>query len=251
MIEIKNITKQYGDRVILADLSTQIRKGKITALIGANGAGKSSLLNIISRLTKQDKGAVLLEGSDIQHYKNKILAQKLSILKQSNYLDIKISIRDLVNFGRFPYTEGKLKAADIAQVDQALQYLDLVDIQEHYIDQVSGGQRQRAFLAMLVAQDTEYILLDEPLNNLDMLHSSRIMCTLRRLCDELQKTIIVVLHDINFAAKYTDDIIALKAHKIAYHDRKENIINPQILEDIFGFPIQVLQVENQTICNYY
>src|SRR5699024_9319956 len=137
---------------------------------------------------------------NITQVKNNDLAKKISILKQANSINLKLTVRELVSFGRFPYSQGRLTKKDWEKVDEAIDYMELRDMQHKYLDQLSGGQRQRAHIAMVIAQDTEYILLDEPLNNLDMRHAVQIMKTLRRLVDELGKTILIVIHDINFAS---------------------------------------------------
>lgn len=131
-----------------------------------------------------------------------------------------ITVEQLVNFGRFPYSKGRMKKEDYEQVEYALDLLQLQNIRHRNIKTLSGGQRQRAYIAMTIAQDTDYILLDEPLNNLDMKHSVQIMQTLRRLCKDLNKTIVIVLHDINFASCYSDDIIALKMVKLSKQIQK-------------------------------
>ena len=251
MIEVKDITKQYGDNVVLDNVGMKFHKGKVTSLIGSNGAGKSTLLSIISRLLSQDGGIVMVDEKNVTEYKNKMLAQRLSILKQSNHIRLKLTVRELVSFGRFPYSQDKLTESDYKMVDKAIQFMDLKDIENSYIDELSGGQKQRAYMAMVVAQDTEYVLLDEPLNNLDMKHSVQTMKTLRRLADEWGKTIIIVLHDINFASHYSDYIVALKNGKIVYHDETESIINERVLKDVFGLNITICEINNKRICNYF
>ena len=238
MIEVQEITKQYGDKVVLDKVGLQFNKGKITSLIGGNGAGKSTLLSVISRLLSQDGGVVLVDEKNVTEYKSKVLAQRLSILKQSNHVRLKLTVRELVSFGRFPYSQEKLNKEDILMVDRAIDFLNLKDIENSYIDELSGGQKQRAYMAMVVAQDTEYILLDEPLNNLDMKHSVQTMKIMRKLADELGKTIIIVLHDINFASHYSDYIVALKEGKIIYHDTTENFIREDVLRDVFDINIK-------------
>ena len=251
MIEVKDITKQYGDNVVLDNVGMQFHKGKVTSLIGSNGAGKSTLLSIISRLLSQDGGIVMVDEKNVTEYKNKMLAQRLSILKQSNHIRLRLTVRELVSFGRFPYSQDKLTESDYKMVDRAIQFMNLKDIENSYIDELSGGQKQRAYMAMVVAQDTEYVLLDEPLNNLDMKHSVQTMKTLRRLADEWGKTIIIVLHDINFASHYSDYIVALKNGKIIYHDETESIINERVLKDVFGLNITICEINNKRICNYF
>lgn len=251
MIKIKNISKSYSEKIILDDVTLEIPKGKITSLIGSNGAGKSTLLSIMARLLKQNKGAVIIDQKNIDDYKNRILAQQLSILKQSNHLELKLTVRELVSFGRFPYSQGRLTKEDKQKVDEAILFLDLKEIENNYMDELSGGQKQRAFLALVVAQDTEYILLDEPLNNLDMKHSVQIMKTLRELCQKKGKTIIIVIHEINFASHYSDYIVAMKNGKIIHFDITENIIKPQILKEVFDLDFEIIQKNNRQICNYF
>lgn len=251
MIQIKDVSKQYGRRVILDEISMDFPRGKITSIIGSNGAGKSTLLSIISRLLAQDNGRVLVNKKVNTEYKNNDLAKHLSILKQFNNIEIKLTVRELVSFGRFPYSQGRLKSEDHQKIDEAIQFLDLGKIQDSYLDQLSGGQRQRAFLAMVVAQDTEYILLDEPLNNLDIRHSVQIMKTLKKLAEVLGKTVIIVLHDINFASHYSDYIAALKDGKVKYFGSADEVITEDILKDIFGIRFCISSSGGKKLCNYF
>lgn len=251
MVELKKIFKTYGDKVILDDLSITIEKGKITSFIGENGAGKSTLLSIIARLMKSNGGEILLEGRNIYDIEESEIAKKVSVLKQANNINIKLTIRELVSFGRFPYTKGRLKKEDERIINEAISYLGLEDIQYKYIDEISGGQKQRAFIAMVVAQNTEYILLDEPLNNLDMKHSVQIMKILRRLVDELGKTIILVIHDINFASCYSDNIVALKDGKIIDYGNTNEVIQSDNLKHIFDMDFNIQQIDNSKICVYF
>lgn len=251
MIKVEHISKNYSEKIILDDVTLEIPKGKITSLVGANGAGKSTLLGIISRLLKQNGGNVIIDDKNIEDYKNKALAQQLSILKQANHIELKLTVRELVSFGRFPYSQGRLTSEDKEKIEQALDFLELKEIENSYIDELSGGQRQRAFLAMVVAQDTQYVLLDEPLNNLDMKHSVQIMRTLKKLCTEKGKTIIIVLHEINFAANYSDYIVAMKDGKIRHFDTTKNIITAEVLKDIFDINFEIIQKEDQLFCDYF
>ena len=251
MIEIRNISKSYGSKKVLDDVSFNIEEGKITSFIGPNGAGKSTVLSIISRLMDSDSGEVIIDGKEIKKWDSKELSKKLSILKQSNNLNIRLTIRELVSFGRFPYCEGKLKKEDEKIVDNALNYMKLTDIQEKYIDELSGGQRQRAYIAMIIAQDTDYILLDEPLNNLDMKHSAEMMRMLRQMVNDLGKTIIIVIHDINFASCYSDTIVALKDGKLVNHTITEEMITEDSLSCLYDMNFNIGEVNNQKICIYF
>lgn len=251
MIEVKNISKKYGSKTVLDDISLTIPKGKLTSFIGPNGAGKSTLLSVICRLISKDNGTVYVDNKEISQYKSEELAKKISILKQENHLNLRLTIRDLVSFGRFPYSQGKLDKADQEQIDHALEYMNLTDIQNKYLDQLSGGQRQRAYIAMTIAQDTEYILLDEPLNNLDMKHSVQIMKTLEKLVAELGKTICIVIHDINFASCYSDYLVALKDGKVIRAGSSKELICPESLREIYDMDIAIENINNQQICVYY
>jgi len=251
MVDLKNVFKSYGKKPIIEDVSLKIEKGTITSFIGPNGAGKSTLISMISRLITRDNGDITIDGKDVLKTKSNELAKKVSILKQSNSINLKLTVRELVSFGRFPYSQGKLNKEDWAIVDEAIAYLELEELQDQYIDRLSGGQRQRAHIAMVVAQDTEYILLDEPLNNLDMRHATQIMKTLRRLVDEMGKTIVIVIHDINFASCYSDQIVALKDGKIVKQGPACDVIDKCVLKEIYDMDIEVKEIDNQRICVYY
>ncbi|PJY99244.1 MULTISPECIES: petrobactin ABC transporter ATP-binding protein YclP [Bacillus] len=251
MVEVKNVSKQYGGKVVLEETSVTIQKGKITSFIGPNGAGKSTLLSLMSRLIKKDSGEIFIDGQEIGSCDSKELAKKMSILKQANQINIRLTIKDLVSFGRFPYSQGRLTEEDWVHINQALGYMKLEDIQDKYLDQLSGGQCQRAFIAMVIAQDTDYIFLDEPLNNLDMKHSVEIMKLLKRLVEELGKTIVIVIHDINFASVYSDHIVALKNGRIVNEGPPEEIIETSVLEEIYDMTIPIQTIDHQRIGVYF
>ena len=166
-------------------------------------------------------------------------------------MNVRLTIRELVSFGRFPYSKGNLKSEDELKIDEAITYMNLDDIQHNYLDELSGGQRQRAFIAMVIAQDTDYILLDEPLNNLDMKHSVQIMKILRKLVDELGKTVVIVLHDINFASVYSDHIVALKNGRVVKDGPTNDIINSDALKEIHDMDIPVQEQNGCRICVYF
>jgi len=251
VIEARGITKRYGEKHGIHEVSTVIAKGKITSFIGPNGAGKSTLLSVISRLLQADAGDVLIEGLDVKKTDSAELAKKISILKQSNSINVRLTVLDLVQFGRFPYSKGRLNAEDHKHVEASIRYMELEELQGKYLDQLSGGQKQRAFIAMVLAQDTEYILLDEPLNNLDMKHSVQIMKVLRRLTDELGKTIVLVLHDINFASAYSDYIVAMREGRIVREGPTDEMIDTAVLKDIYDMVIPIHVVDGKKICVYF
>ena len=251
MIEVKNITKIYGNKKVVDNVSLNIQEGKITSFIGPNGAGKSTLLSIMSRLLKRDSGEVLVDGKDILKWDNKELAKKIAILRQSNNINIRLTIRELVSFGRFPHSQGNLKEEDYKYIDEAINYMQLKEFEDRYLDELSGGQRQRAYIAMVIAQNSDYIFLDEPLNNLDMKHSVEIMKILRKLCDELKKTVVIVIHDINFASCYSDYIVALKDGKLIKNGLAEETIQKEELENIYEIDFHIENINNRNICIYF
>lgn len=239
MIEITDVTKTYGHTTVLGPVSLTIPSGGVTALVGPNGAGKSTLLTIIGRLTDASTGTVRVSGLDVTTTPSRALARVVSILRQENHFVTRLTVRELVGFGRFPHSGGRLGPDDVRRVDEALEFLDLVELQGRYLDQLSGGQRQRAYVAMVLAQDTDCILLDEPLNNLDMKHAVGMMKQLRRAADELGKTIVIVVHDINFAAAYADRIVALSAGRVRHEGTPAELMTSDVLEDVFGTPMEV------------
>ncbi|HWL26940.1 MAG TPA: ATP-binding cassette domain-containing protein [Ureibacillus sp.] len=251
MIEIKGLTKYFGKKPVVEDVTVTIQPKTITSFIGPNGAGKSTLLSMVSRLLEADTGEVLLDKNNVKKMKSDSFAKRVAILKQSNHLNVRLTVRELVSFGRYPYSKGRLNEQDEMYVEQALAYMNLLDMQDKYLDELSGGQKQRAFISMVIAQDTEYILLDEPLNNLDMKHSVQIMKILRKLVDELGKTVVIVLHDINFASVYSDRIVALKDGRVVKDGPTKEIINPEALRDVYDMHIPVQEQNGCRICVYF
>lgn len=251
MIKLKNITKFYDNKAIISDLSLDFHKGKITSIIGANGAGKSTLLALTSRLIKPSSGEIYIDGMNLKDYKEQILAQKISILKQQNNINLRLKVEELVAFGRFPHSQGRLNTNDKTKINEALEYMGLSNLRNEFLDTLSGGQKQRAFIAMIIAQDTEFIMFDEPLNNLDMKHSVQIMQLMKNLVKDFNKSIAVVLHDINFASIYSDEIIALKDGKLLKQGSKDEIINQENLKQIYDMDIPVSQIDGKKICIYF
>lgn len=251
MIKIANVSKNYQTIPVLKNVSATISQGGITAIIGPNGAGKSTLLSIISRLLLADEGQVKIQNMDVVNTPSDKLATYLSVLRQENRFTSRLTVFELVGFGRYPYTKGRLNADDYNHIHRALDFLNLTEYKERFLDELSGGQRQRAYVAMVLCQDTEYVLLDEPLNNLDMKHAVAMMKQLRRAADELGKTIVIVIHDINFASVYSDYILAMKNGELIYQGSPQQIMNATILEDIFDTPVKIENVHDQNIAIYY
>ncbi|AKQ58963.1 iron ABC transporter ATP-binding protein [Bordetella hinzii] len=251
MIEIQSLSKRYDQTVVVDDVSLSLPVAGITAIVGPNGAGKSTLLSMVSRLLPMSAGQVLIDGLDITRTDSRELARRLAILRQDNHLPLRLTVRDLVAFGRYPHTGGRLTADDKAHVDRAIAYLELEPLADRFLDEMSGGQRQRAFVAMVLCQDTRYVLLDEPLNNLDMKHAVAMMRILRRAADELGKTVVIVLHDLNFASAYADHIVAMRQGRVAHQGPPPAIIRAEILSELYALPIAVHEIGGQRICVYY
>lgn len=248
---IDKLSKRYGSKAVVDSISIEIPKKAVTSMIGPNGAGKSTVFNMLARLIARDAGIVDFNGKDIEKWKSKELAKKIAILTQSNNIQMKLTIRELVAFGRFPYSGGRLTEEDEAIISKAIAYLELEDIQHQFIDEISGGQRQRAYIAMVIAQDTEYILLDEPTNNLDIYHATNMMKIVRRLCDELDKTVILVLHEINYAAFYSDYICALVDGRIAKFGAVDEVMTKEVLSSIYNVDFEIMRIEGKPLSIYY
>lgn len=251
MIEIKNVNKKYGDLVVLDDVNLTIKDGAVTALIGPNGAGKSTLLGIISKLLKADSGDVYLDGESISKIKPNDFAKAIAILKQTNQIQVNLTVRELVTFGRWPHSKGNLSKDDDRKIDEAIKFLRLKEVEHKNINQLSGGQKQRAYIAMIVAQDTKYVLLDEPLNNLDMRYSVDMMLILQDLVKKLGKTVMIVLHDINFAATFSDHIIAMKDGLIVKEGSPDEMMDKGVLDYVFDHEFCIAGVNGKKYCIYY
>lgn len=250
-MRIHELKKQYDGKTVVDSVSFEIQKGKVTALIGPNGAGKSTVMSMISRLIAKDEGLVEVEGKSIEKWKSKELSKHLAILTQSNHIQMKLTVRELVAFGRFPHTGGRFTEEDEKIIDQAVAYMELKEFEDRFIDELSGGQRQRAYIAMVIAQDTEYVLLDEPTNNLDIYHATNLMKMVRKLSDDLGKTVILVLHEINYASFYSDYICAFKDGKIAKYGAVEEVVTKKVLSEIYQVDFEILRIEGKPLCIYY
>ena len=248
---VERLTKKYDGKAVVDSVSFEIPKGKVLSLIGPNGAGKSTVMGIISRLIAQDAGLVNFDGKDIFKWKSKELSKRLAILTQSNNIQMKLTVRELVAFGRFPYSGGRITKEDQEIIDKAISYMELEEFQDRFIDELSGGQRQRACIAMVIAQDTEYVLLDEPTNNLDIYHATNMMKIVRRLCDELGKTVVLVLHEINYAAFYSDYICAFVDVKIAKFGTVEEVMTKENLSEIYKVDFEIMEIEGKPLSIYY
>lgn len=244
MIRIDSLSHRIGPAAILSDISTALPKGAITALIGPNGAGKSTLINLIGRLLPLQQGSVQIDGMDIRATPSATLARHVAILGQSNTVASRLTVRDLVAFGRWPHNQGRETEADRRIVADALATFDLTDLATRFLDQLSGGQQQRAFLAMTLAQDTGWLLLDEPLNNLDMPHARALMQRLDGL-RQSGKSIVIVVHDVNYAAQWADHVVALRAGRLFAAGTPHEVLSAPLLSDLYGMDLTVIELDGR------
>ncbi|MBO1907915.1 ABC transporter ATP-binding protein [Microvirga sp. 3-52] len=251
MIEISKVSKAYGDTIVVRDVSLTLPRQGVTSIIGPNGAGKSTLLSMISRLLPMTAGTVTVDGLDVTQTPSDILARRLSILRQDNRVSSRLTVRDLVEFGRYPYSRGRLTAEDRAHAARAIGYLDLEPLADRFLDELSGGQRQRAYVAMVLCQETEYVLFDEPLNNLDMKHAVGMMKLLRRAADDLGRTIVLVLHDINFASCYSDYLVAMRDGAVVHHGTPAQIMTGPVIRAVYDMDVEIQDIRGYRISNYY
>lgn len=250
MIQINNVSKKYSDTVVLDDVSVMIPEGKMTCLIGSNGAGKSTLLSVISRLITA-KGEIEIDKKNIKDYDSGDFAKILAVLRQNNHLNVRLTVKELVSFGRYPHNKSKIGDEDIRIINESIVYMNLEALADHFIDELSGGERQRALIAMIIAQDTKYIFLDEPLNNLDMKHSVQIMKLLQKVVREEGKTVVLVIHDINFAVSYADYIIALKDGSLVFYGDADEMVTSENLKQVFDMDFVIKEYNGNQFCLYY
>ena len=232
----------YDDRVVIEGLDVEIPDAAVTTIIGPNGCGKSTLLRAMSRLLHPREGVVLLDGADINHTKPKEVARKLGILPQNPVAPEGLTVADLVGRGRFPHQKWYQQASpdDEAAVASALEMTGTTDLADRHIDALSGGQRQRVWIAMTLAQGTDLLLLDAPTTYLDLAHSVEVLDLVYSLRTEHDKTVVMVLHDLNLAARYSDSLFVMTAGKIVAQGTPNEVITEELLDDAFGLNARVI-----------
>jgi len=251
MIDVLDAVKAYGSVRVVDGVRLTLPAGGLTSIIGPNGAGKSTLLSLVARLVALDGGQVLVDGLDVTTSRSDALAKRIAALRQENHLGSRLTVRDLVTFGRYPHSKGRPTAEDGEHVARSLEFLDLVPLADRFLDELSGGQRQRAFVAMVLCQDTDVLLLDEPLNNLDPRHAVAMMDRLRAAADELGKTVVVVVHDINVAAHYSDHIVAMCDGAVVHEGPPPAVIRPEVLSSVYGLPVEVHDLAGRPHATYF
>lgn len=242
LLEAKDITLGYEDINIIEDLSCSIPSGEVTILVGSNGCGKSTLLHGLSRLLTPKKGEVYLDGKAMGNYSSKELATKIAILPQGPIAPEGITVEELCYYGRHPHKKwfkGNSKK-DEEVVTWALKATDMMEFKDRNLEALSGGQRQRAWIAMSLAQETDVLLLDEPTTYLDLAYQIEILNLLRKLNNTTKKTIIMVLHELNQAAKYADYLICMKKGRIQSQGRVEEIFNESMIREVFRIDSKII-----------
>ncbi|MEK4424584.1 ABC transporter ATP-binding protein [Solibacillus sp. FSL K6-1523] len=241
-LKIDSLTLSYGTEPIIENLNLTIPMNEISVLIGANGCGKSTLLRSLARLLKPKQGAVLLDGKNIFELSTKDVAKKLSILPQSPIAPEGLTVLQLVKQGRYPHQTWRKQwtEKDEKIVLDAIKATGMIDLQHKNIDELSGGQRQRAWIAMTLAQDTDIILLDEPTTYLDLTHQIEILDLLFELNETQNRTIIMVLHDINLACRYADHIITVKNRTVFKQGKPEDIMVEDLVENVFDMKCKII-----------
>ncbi|WP_375688614.1 ABC transporter ATP-binding protein [Pseudooceanicola sp. LIPI14-2-Ac024] len=247
MILVENVSHRIGASDILHDVSLSLPRGGLTALIGPNGAGKSTLMSLIARLQPLRQGRITVDGLEVGQVSDRDLAQKLAVMPQTAQVSARLRIEELVGFGRYPWHRGYPRPEDRAKIEEALDRFALGDLRQRFLDEVSGGQRQRAFTAMAFAQDTDYLLLDEPLNNLDIAAARDLMRLLRQMADVDGKTIVIVLHDINYATAFADHLVVMKDGRIAAQGAPSEVVTEVLLRDTFGTDARISTVEGRPV----
>ena len=254
-ISVKNLKVAYEDNVIIENMNLSIPKGKITIIIGANGCGKSTLLKTISRINKPSEGEIFINNKNIKKVKEKDIAKEAAFLPQGPVAPAGLTVRELVAYGRFPHQKmiGGLTSHDKEVIEWAIRETGLSEFSDRQIENLSGGQRQRAWIAMTLAQETEIIMLDEPTTYLDMSYQLEVLEVLQKLNREKNITVVIVLHELNNACRFADNIVGLKKGKLVCQGRPIEVINKENLKEIYGIEAKLVNSEDGSypICMEY
>lgn len=251
-IEVKDLDVAYEQKYIIKNMNLEIPMGKITMIIGSNGCGKSTLLKTIARILTPRKGEIKLNGISIKEQAPKDIAKKMAVLPQSPSVPSGLLVKELVSYGRFPYQSalGGLKQDDIDKMNWAMEVTGIAAFADRPVDSLSGGQRQRAWIAMALAQETEILVLDEPTTYLDMAHQLEILLLLQKLNREQNRTIVMVLHELNNATKFADYIVGVKEGNVVFKGKPLDVITKENLHTIYGIDakLQVDETNQYPIC---
>ena len=254
-ISVRNLSVSYEDNNIIEDMDLSIPKGMITIIIGSNGCGKSTLLKTIARINKPKNGDIFINNKNIKKIKEKDIAKEVAFLPQGPVCPSGLTVRELVAYGRFPHQKliGGLNSHDKEIIDWAINETGLSDFKDREVENLSGGQRQRAWIAMTLAQETDIIMLDEPTTYLDMSYQLEVLEVLEKLNKEKNITVVIVLHELNNACRFANNIVGLKKGKIICEGKPIDVINKSTLKEIYGINATLTKSENgeYPICMQY
>lgn len=254
-MNVSNVEVGYDKKVIVNDLTIGIPDSQITTIIGSNGCGKSTLLKAMTRIIPHQKGQILLDGADIHKKHTKELAKELAILPQTQDSAVGLLVEELVSYGRFPYQSGfgSLTKEDKEIIDWALNATNTYELKNHFVDELSGGQKQRVWIAMALAQNTDIIFLDEPTTYLDMAHQLEVLELLQNLNEKEKRTIVMVLHDLNHAARFSNYMIALEKGNLVKAGTPEEVMTSEVLKKVFNIDAVISKDprSNKPICMTY
>lgn len=254
-ISVKNLSVAYENNTIIEDLNLSIPKGKVSIIIGANGCGKSTLLKTIARINKPKNGDIFINNKNIKKIKEKSIAKEVAFLPQGPVCPSGLTVRELVAYGRFPHQKiiGGLNNHDKEVIDWVIEETGLIEFANREVENLSGGQRQRAWIAMILAQETDIIMLDEPTTYLDMSYQLEVLEVLQKLNKEKNITVVIVLHELNNACRFADNIIGLKKGKIICEGKPIDVINKETLKKIYGIDARLKPSESgeYPVCTEY
>lgn len=253
MFSLSQTSYHIGSHEILAPFDLEFSTGEVTSLLGHNGSGKSSLIKLLSRQNHLSTGVITLEGRNINELTAKAFAQKVAYLPQHPPTTDGVTVRELVMFGRYPWRGvlGRYTKEDHQLVEDAIARVGLSTFSDRFVSTLSGGERQRAWVAMLLAQQTSCILLDEPTSALDVTHQYELLKLIRELNQSLGLTVIMVIHDVNMAARFSDRLIALKGGKVVVDGSPNTVMNEASLSEIYGMPLSIFKdPQSQNIISY-
>jgi iron complex transport system ATP-binding protein len=247
MLEIKNLSSGYDDKEIIKDINFSVKKGETLCIVGPNGCGKSTLLKSIANIIDY-RGSIKIDKVEVSKLNRKELAKKISIMNQISEIYFPYSVKDTVSLGRYCYSKGifsSLSKEDIKKIDESIKMVGLLDYKDNLIDELSGGQLQRVFLARTFAQDSDIILLDEPTNHLDLKHQIEILKYVTKWAKENEKIVIGVIHDLNLVQNFADKVLILNEGKIVEYGNKDILLSDKLKEvydlDIKKFMIDTLK----------
>ena len=251
-VKAENLYIGYGDTPVIRDVSLKIPQGAFCSVIGPNGCGKSTLLKALSRNLPINSGTIAINGKSLKNYNTKVLSRELAFLAQSPHIPDQFSVKDLVGYGRFPHTNwmGILKSKDYEIINWAMDVTEITQFAERELTSLSGGERQRVWIAMALTQEAEILLLDEPTTHLDIAHQFHILELIHKLNREMNRTVLMVLHDLNQAARYSDYLYVLNNGRLYAHGVPDEIITETMLREVFSIDTKIIRDEDND-CPYF